>query len=295
MPVFAHQKEIIMIRKSFAALLVLAMGLTGCGFYVSVPIHTITPGPIITDKLDVAYPVSTQTVALSLGFGAGTLKVHPGDSPFVTGTAEYNVADFKPVVTVKGPAVRIEQGNWKVTGIPDLSNIKNNWDLSIGSHPLDLNIEAGAYHAEYQFGGLALNNVTVKDGAADVKMDFESPNLSEMSLLSYETGASNVSLTKLGNANFASLVFHSGAGNYTLDFSGNLKRNGSVNIETGVGNTTLVIPSGIPVQLTMEGALSNISYGSGWSKSGNLYTQTGSGPQLTIVVRIGAGNLTLTR
>ena len=71
--------------------------------------------------------------------------------------------------------------------------------------------------------------------------------------------------------------------------------NGSVNIETGVSNTTLVIPSGIPVQLTVDGGLSNVTYDSAWSKSGNMYTQAGTGPQLTIVVHIGAGNLTLTR
>ena len=159
--------------------------------------------------------------------------------------------------------VRIEQGNWHLTGIPDLSNIKNSWDLSLGNHPLNLSIEAGAYHAEYQFGGLALTNLTIKDGASDAKMDFASPNLTEMSLLSYETGASNVSLTGLGNANFASLVFHSGAGNFTLDFTGSLKRDGSVNIETGISNTTLVIPAGIPAQLTVEGGLSNVTYDSG--------------------------------
>jgi hypothetical protein len=98
----------------------------------------------------------------------------------------------------------------------------------------------------------------------------------------------------LGNADFASLLFHSGAGNFTLDFSGSLKRDGSVNIETGISNTTLVIPSGVPVQLTVDGGLSNVTYDSGWSRNGNLYTQTGSGPQLTIVVNMCAGNLTIT-
>ena len=233
---------------------------------------------------------------LSLAFGAGTLKIHPGsNSALVTGTASYNIADFKPAVTVNGSNVRVEQGNWHLTGIPDLSNIKNSWDLSLGEQPLNLSIEAGAYHADYQFGGLALANLTVKDGASDAKMNFASPNLTEMSLLSYETGASNVSLTGLGNANFASLLFHSGAGNFTLDFTGGLKRDGSVNIETGVSNTTLVIPSGMPVQLTVDGGLSNVTYDSGWTKNANLYTQNGSGPQLTIVVHMGAGNLTITR
>jgi hypothetical protein len=283
-----------MIRKFLPVLLVLALSTIACG--VSVPINTVTPGPVVTDPINVPAPAdTTNPVDLSLAFGAGTLKIHSGSTDaLVSGTAKYNINDFKPVVTVNGSTVRIEQGNWHLTGIPDLSNVKNTWDLSLGNQPLNLSIEAGAYHAEYQFGGLALANLTVKDGAADAKMNFVSPNLTEMSLLSYETGASNVSLTGLGNANFTSLLFHSGAGNFTLDFTGSLKRDGSVNIETGVSNTTLVIPTGMPVQLTVDGGLSNITYDSGWTKNTNLYTQKGNGPQLTIVVHMGAGNLTIT-
>jgi hypothetical protein len=286
----------IMNRKLLPVLLVLALSVIACGFHVSVPINTLTPGPTVIDQINVPLPADTsQTTSLSLTFGAGTLKVIPGASALVSGTATYNIPDFKPAVTVSASTVRIEQGNWKLTGIPDLSNIKNEWDLSFGNQPLNLSIEAGAYHAEYKLGGLALTDLTVKDGASDVKMSFDSPNLAEMSLLTYETGASNVSITGLGNANFASLIFHSGAGNFTLDFTGALKRNGSMDIETGVSNMTLVIPSGVPVQLNVEGGLSNVTYDSGWTKNGNLYTQAGSGPQLTATVHIGAGNLTLTR
>ena len=286
-----------MIRKLLPVLFVLALSTIACGFNVSVPINTVTPGPNVTDPINVPLPADTvNPVDLSLVFGTGILKIHPGSSnALVSGTATYNIADFKPTLNVNGSTVRIEQGNWHLTGIPDLSNIKNTWDLSLGDQPLNLSIEAGAYEAEYQFGGLALANLTVKDGASEAKMNFASPNLTEMSLLSYETGASNVSLTGLGNADFASLLFHSGAGNFTLDFTGGLKRDGSVNIETGVSNTTLVIPSGIPVQLTVDGGLSNITCDSGWSKKTNLYAQNGSGPQLTIVVNMGAGNLTITR
>jgi hypothetical protein len=286
-----------MIRKFLPVLFILALNTIACGFNVSVPINTVTPAPMATDKIQVALPANTASpLDLSLAFGAGTLKIHPGSNGMlVSGTATYNIADFKPVISVNGDTVRIEQGNWRLTGIPDLSNIKNSWDLSLGNRPVNLSIEAGAYHADYQFGGLALANLTVKDGASDARMNFASPNLTVMSLLSYETGASNVSLTGLGNADFSSLLFHGGAGNFTLDFTGSLKRDGSVNIETGISNTTLVIPAGIPVQLSVEGALSNVTYAPGWSRNAGLYTQTGSGPQLTIVVNMGAGNLTITR
>jgi hypothetical protein len=283
-----------MFRKLLPVFLVLVLGLTACGFHVSLPI-TVTHGPTVTDPINIPLPAdASKTVDLSFAFGAGTLNIQPGADALVSGTATYNIADFKPIVTANGSTARIEQGNWQLTGIPDLSNIKNEWNLLLGDVPLDLTIEAGAYHAEYQFGGLALTNLTIKDGASDAKLDFSSPNAVEMNLLRYETGASNVSLTGLANANFASLEFDCGAGNYTLDFSGALKRDGSVHIQTGVSNMTLVIPAGIPIQITVEGGLSNVTYDSNWVRNGNVYTQEGSGPQLTIVAEIGAGNLTLT-
>ena len=286
-----------MFRKILPALLILALATLACILPVSLP-TTQPTGPITTDEINVPLPsVSSQPADLTLAFGAGSLTLHPGtgSASLVSGTAIYNISDFKPTITVNASTVRIEQGNWHLNGIPNISNIKNDWDLSLANVPLALTIDGGAYHAQYDFGSLALTNLTISDGAADVKMDFSSPNLAEMSLLSYNTGASNVSINGLGNANFASLEFDSGAGNYTLDFSGQLKRNGSVHIGTGVSNLTLVIPSGIQAQVTVKGAVSNVTSDSGWAKSGNMYTQVGTGPQLTFVVEIGAGNLTLTR
>jgi hypothetical protein len=283
-----------MFRKIFPAILVLALVLTACDLHITLPVVQKT-GPTVTDQVNVPLPPDpTQVTNLSLKFGAGTLKMHPGSAALVTGTAIYNISDFKPTVTVNTSNVTIEQGDWRLTGIPDISKIKNEWDLSLGTSPLALTIDAGAYHAEYDLGGLALTNLAISDGAADTKVDFASPNLVEMTLLSYSTGASNVSLTGLGNANFASLEFDSGAGNYTLDFSGQFQRDGSVHIGTGVSNLTLVIPAGIPSQVTVGGGLSNVTHDSNWTKTGNMYYQGGNGPTLTIVAEIGAGNLTIT-
>ena len=284
-----------MFRKSFVIILIPALFLSACGFNIRLPV-TQKVGPTVVDQISVPVPADvSQAVNLDLKFGAGTLKLNPGSNALVSGTATYNLSDFKPTVTAAGSSARIEQGNWRLTGIPDINHIKNEWDLTLGNVPIALTIDAGAYQADLELGGLAITNLTVSDGAAQTKLNFASPNLTQMALLSYSTGASNVSLTGLGNANFSSLEFDSGAGNYTLDFSGQFQRNGSVHIGTGVSNFTLVIPSGIPVQITVTGGLSNVSYGSGWTKNGNIYTQTGSGPQLTIVAEIGAGNLTITR
>jgi len=109
----------------------------------------------------------------------------------------------------------------------------------------------------------------------------------------YETGASNVTINGLANANFNTLIFQSGAGDYTLDFSGELQRNASVNIETGLSNLTLVIPADMAAELTLEGALTNVNVGSDWSKNGDFYSKEGSSPTLTIIIQMSAGNLTI--
>jgi hypothetical protein len=283
-----------MTRKIIPILLVLTLALSACSFHISLPVVQATDATMV-DAITLPVPAGGGTIDLTLSFGTGTLKLHPGTDSLISGTATYNVEDFKPVVTVEGNTVSIEQGNWHVDGIPDLGNIKNEWDLALGTMPLDLDIEAGAYKAEYDLGGLALTNLTINDGAADVELNFSAPNTTEMTLLRYKTGASNVSLLGLANANFSTLEFNGGAGNYTLDFGGELKRSASISIEIGVSNLTLVIPEGIPVQVTVESGLSNVTPATGWEKNGNTYTQEGSGPQLTIMVQMGAGNLTITR
>ena len=71
---------------------------------------------------------------------------------------------------------------------------------------MDLSIDAGAYDGNMELGGLALKSLTVKDGAASVNLSFSEPNLIEMSRLSYSTGASEVKLSGLANANFTHLI-----------------------------------------------------------------------------------------
>ena len=159
---------------------------------------------------------------------------------------------------------------------------------------MDLAVNGGAYTGTYEFGGLALTGLTLKDGAANVKLSFSQPNQTEMAVFRYETGASNVKLSKLANANFDTMIFNSGGGDYTLDFSGTLKRDATVTISSGVSNLILVIPDGAAANVTVESGVSNVNAGPEWTQHGNVYSQTGSGPTLTFVVKTGAGNLTLT-
>jgi hypothetical protein len=271
-------------------LAVLALATMACGFSVNIP-SVPTPGAEVTDEITVAVPDGEGT-RLKVSFGAGELRLSPGGGDaLVTGTVTYNVPNFKPEVVEDGSNVEIKQGDFKSLNVVDL---RNEWDLRLGDTPMELEINAGAYEGTYEFGGLALTGLTVKDGASNVNLSFSESNPTDMSVFRYETGASNVELTGLANANFSTLIFNGGAGNYTLDFSGELGQNATARIETGFGDLALVIPEGLDARVTVEGGAVNVNHGSGWGVSNRTYSQDGSGPTLTIIVKMGAGNVTIT-
>jgi hypothetical protein len=276
--------------KIISAILVLALASIACGFTINLP-ERPKAGPKVTDSITVADPKSDET-RLTIAFGAGKLTLSPGAQSLVDGTATYNVADLKPEIEKSNSSIEIKQGDIK--SLPPINNIKNEWDLKLGAMPMDLTVKAGAYDGSFELGGLALKSLTVKDGAANVDLSFKEPNQTEMSILRYETGASNVKLTGLANANFSTLTFSGGAGNYTLDFSGKLQRDAVVTVEAGLGDMSLVIPEDVSAVVTVEGAALNINHSSGWAQNGQKYTQKGSGSTLTIVVKMSAGNLVIT-
>jgi hypothetical protein len=273
--------------KIILAILVLSLASMACGFTIDLP-ERPQAGPDIKETITVQDPNSEMT-RLSISFGAGKLKLSPGANNLVDGTVVYNVEDLKPEVIESGSNIEIKQGN--LTSLPPVKGIKNEWDLQLGEAPMDLSIAAGAYDGTIELGGLALKSLNVKDGASNVDLSFSKPNPGEMSILQYATGASDVKLTGLANANFSTLTFSGGAGNFTLDFGGDLQRDAVVTVDSGFGNVSLIVPKDVNARVSVESAAVNINHGESWSQNGKEYTQEGSGPSLTFIVKMAAGNL----
>ena len=276
-----------MNAKVILAILVLSLASMACGFSIDLP-DRVKAGPEVEESITVAAPDSKET-RLSLSFGAGKLMLSPGAKNLVDGTIIYNVEDLKPEIIENGNSIEIRQGDFK--SLPPFDDMKNEWDLKLGNTPMDLVISAGAYDGTLELGGLSLKSLEINDGASNVDVSFSEPNQVEMSILRYATGASDVKLTGLANANFSTLTFTGGAGNYTLDFDGELQQDAVATIDSGFGNLNLIIPEGVNAKVTVEGAALNINHGSGWSQNGQDYTQDGGGYTLTVIVKMAAGNL----
>lgn len=273
--------------KIISAILVLSLATLACGFSIDLPDRQ-QAGPQVEETITVEAPDSDST-RLAISFGAGELRISPGAEQLVEGTIVYNVEDLKPEIVENGNRIEIKQGEFR--SLPPFDDLKNEWDLQLGSSPMDLVISAGAYDGNLELGGLALESLEINDGASDVDLSFSEPNATEMSILSYSTGASDVSMTGLANANFSTMSFKGGAGNYTLDFGGELQQDAVVTVDSGFGNVSLIVPEDVNATVTVESAAVNINHGSGWAQNGNDYTQEGEGPTLTFVVNMAAGNL----
>ena len=286
-----------MSRKSLLAfVLVLALTTISCGFTVNLPVTRVQTGPTRTENINIPNPEGGDA-NLMLAFAAGELNLTPGGSDaLVSGTAVYNVDELKPVVSGEGSNLRLQTGQNEVkfNGIPNFDdNLKNQWDLALGNAPTNLTVTAGAYQGNMDLGGLSLKSLHVADGASQVELKFSKPNQVEMSLLRYETGASSVSLLGLANANADSIEFRSGAGDYTLDFSGDLLRDTNVDVRSGISQVTIYVPRDSNATVTFNGGLSSVNTTGNWQKSGQTYTYSGGGANLDIAVEMGAGSVNL--
>ena len=276
-------------------IIALALVSMACGVTINLPeFADVKTGPTVAEAIRV--PLNgEETYDLTLEFGAGELNVSPGASDYlVEGIATYNVEDLRPEIKIDDEAVRITTGNLEVGGIPVFSdNLKNEWDLELAPVAMRLRIAAGAYAGNYDLGGLALEGLYISDGAADVDLTFSEPNTVVMDTFRYDTGASNVNLYNLLNANFEEMIFNAGAGDYNLEFIGQMSHDVNVRIETGLSDLSVTVPEDANVILQVDTALADFSVPGSFHRDGGDYVQEGTGPTLTIRINVGVGDLTI--
>lgn len=270
--------------------LTLVLSSLACSFTVSTP--KISTGETRTFTVNEAVPAGVETVNLDIEMGAGKLNITGGAKSLMEGTIHYNVLAWEPEVTRNGGRVRIFQGPLAEIRIPN-DDVVNNWDLQLGAFPIDLKVSAGAYEGSLDLSGVPLTNLDISDGASKATVTFNSVNPVEMDTFSYKSGASQVNLLGIGNANASHFKFDGGAGDFTLDFSGELQQDLDVDINSGISSIKIIIPENVPARITISGGLNNVSPSGTWSITGNTYEKSGTGPRIDVYIELGVGSLNL--
>jgi len=285
-----------MKRIALAVLAALAAASLACNIGYTLDLPKVTTGPTETVTVNEAAPAAgVDVTAVGIEMGAGKLNLQGGAEGLAEGEIRYNVAEWKPTVTRDSKSLTIAQGPVKNSiTLPGQGNsIVNDWSLKLGSSPMALTIDAGAYQGTLALGGLPLRSLTIHDGAGDSTVSFDTPNPETMDTLTYETGASKVSLQSLANANAQTINFTGGAGDYELDFSGKLERDVTVEVKVGVSSLRLVVPVGTATVVNISGGLKDVKTTGAWTHTGDSYSQAGTGHTITINVDIGVGSLEL--
>jgi hypothetical protein len=261
---------------------------------IGLPFGTSKTGETIVQVID-EEDSTASPVKLTIAMGAGKFTLQPGATKLVEGTVTYNVDELKPVIDRGVGTLYIHQDfDWNKIPI-DADNVVNEWNLKLGSKPMDLSINGGAYDASFDLSGLALTNLSIDEGASNTVITFAEPNPEIIDWISYHTGASQVKITGLANANFKEMDFSSGAGSYTLDFTGTLKQDANVSINSAVSEVKIIVPAGMNTQVDIKDGVSNVDINGTWTSKDNVYTTTGSGPVLYIKIQMGLGNVVLTQ
>jgi hypothetical protein len=265
-----------------------------CGKIEKPTIVKLETGPMQTMEINIPYSAVSSDMKMDLEFMAGELKISPGavDS-LVSGNATFNSEALKPVVINSEGFYTLQQGDQEYEGFPLFpKDVTNFWDIKLANIPMHLNIEAGAYTGEFELGGLSLKELYINEIGSDMNVVFSQPNQVEMSSFTYMTGGSTMVLKGLANANFSQMDFDSGAGDYTLSFDGDLKRDAKVSIETGMSTLTIRVPRNTNAVVVLDAGMTSVN-NEGWAENENVYSLSGNGPTITIKVEMGLGTLNL--
>jgi hypothetical protein len=274
----------------FALITILALTTLACSITFNAPEIRTTTGP--TQAFTVNETAPADPAKLTISMGAGKINLSGGGESFINGEVRYNVEQFKPTITRGQDSVSIKQ---ETENLPSAigKDVINEWNLKLGTTATALTINAGAYEGDIDLSGVPLTNLKINDGASKAKVMFNSANPEVMEELTYKTGASQVELLGLGNANFKQMTFGGGAGSYTLDFTGKLQQEAKVNISAGVSSIKVTIPASTNCRVEVTGGLNNIEPKGTWNVNDKVYEIRGDGPQLNIRIDMGVGNLEL--
>lgn len=228
-------------------------------------------GPIQTQTVSVPLPPDpSKPVDLTLQPEAAQMTMGTETARLVEGTIQYNVQELQPAINISGSKVTITQSPLK-GALPQ--DAINKWNLRLNhTVPINLVVQAEACDGAWNLGGLRLQSLKWEEQASRLMVAFDWPNPDKIESLNFKAVASTLKLTGLANLNFAQMGFEGNAGTYTLDFSGKLRRNANVELKTTASTTTIIVPVGTSVRITLKSQVSTIKTVGAWTTSGATYT-----------------------
>ena len=253
-------------------------------------------GSSITDPQQIPIAATfdaNNPAAIHLTMGGGHFEVAASPENEIRGLIESNTEAWLPQISEGEQQISITQAEiGKIPTIPSEKFI-NTWDLRFNANPLDLFIEARAYEGSLDLSDIRLRSFRFLDSVSQSNLLFSRPNPVKLETFEVGSSGSSLVLSGLSNANFEQLTFRGVGGRYSLDFSGDLQRDANVTIITGLGQIQLEVPRDIPATITIIGQVRGLEVEGDWISDRNVYTNPGTGHQLTVELNVDLGSIKL--
>lgn len=138
---------------------------------------------------------------------------------------------------------------------------------------LDFNARIKAGKVDTRLGDLSLKRLDLKTWAGEVRVDFDRPNRIAMSSLYINTKVGETEIRRLGNARFQFADIDAGVGALRVDFSGELGRETTAQIDLDIGETNITLPEKLGIKLEVDEFLflSKVHVPWEFKKSGRYY------------------------
>jgi hypothetical protein len=134
-----------------------------------------------SDKVNLA---GAESVSVSVTLGVGKLRIAGGADSLLDASFEYNIPDWKPVVSYKVEdgqgRLSVEQPS-RVVGATWPGNVKYDWGLKLNSGvPMELEINMGVGKSEVDLRGLNLRRLDLEAGVGEGSVDLSGPRPSNL-------------------------------------------------------------------------------------------------------------------
>ena len=263
--------------------------LTGCVSEVSEMIGEVDPAHLSQEEA----LGNTEKLQAHINLGLGSLKVTGGESSELYGLRiDYNGKNNKPEVEFSRSgnsaslSVSMEgkqgPGWWR-----DENRINLAFSPEVG---LDARLVTGVGENLVDLTGMTVEKLEVVNGVGNTEIFMDEINKIACESVDVTNGIGHLEMTGLGNYGFSDFNFNGGIGDSSLDFSGEWKSIGNINIKVGMGSLEVTIPEDMGVRVkSTKSFLSNMQM-PGFKQVGNEYLSGNiDKAEKEIVIRLNTG------
>lgn len=136
---------------------------------------------------------------------------------------------------------------------------------------LDLESTTGVGESRLSLTGMMIRSLRLESGVGETELSVLEPNRGDCRKVELTSGVGALEVAGIGNLGFEEFSFRGGVGGSELDFSGEWRKIGDVEIEVGVGGVVILVPRNLGIEVRVsKGLFSDVEL-PGFRKEGDTY------------------------